>query len=232
MLLLAEVYRRGDRWKLRALGQGYADGLAGLARDFGVDVTDDPTAAGQDAHPLAGPDTHALTGTPTAAGRDARTLAGPDAYALTGTPPAVGAGADGFLDAVNAARASAGSPAVSPDARLAAAARAHAGAMAAAGAPTVQTRDGVSVYQRVLDAGYRFLTIGEHLVCGPRTPEEFVAYCLSTDRTRRTLHGPVFTHAGLARVTDGPSGGVYWTALWAAPLTRTDWRASPRRWWS
>ncbi|MGW1072872.1 CAP domain-containing protein [Streptomyces sp. NPDC002537] len=38
VLLLAEIYRRGAVWKLRALGQGYADGLAGLARDFGVDV--------------------------------------------------------------------------------------------------------------------------------------------------------------------------------------------------
>jgi stress response protein SCP2 len=45
VLLLAEIYRRGDGWKLRALGQGYADGLAGLARDFGVDVLDDTTGA-------------------------------------------------------------------------------------------------------------------------------------------------------------------------------------------
>jgi stress response protein SCP2 len=27
VLLLAELYRRGTAWKLRALGQGYADGL-------------------------------------------------------------------------------------------------------------------------------------------------------------------------------------------------------------
>ncbi len=37
-LLLAEVYRRRSVWRVRAVGQGYADGLAGLARDFGVDV--------------------------------------------------------------------------------------------------------------------------------------------------------------------------------------------------
>ncbi len=40
VLLLAEVYRRGGRWRVRAVGQGYADGLAGLARDFGVEVED------------------------------------------------------------------------------------------------------------------------------------------------------------------------------------------------
>ncbi len=37
-VLLAELYRRGTTWKLRAIGQGYADGLAGLATDFGVRV--------------------------------------------------------------------------------------------------------------------------------------------------------------------------------------------------
>lgn len=36
--LCGEVYRRGGAWKFRAVGQGYASGLAGLARDFGIDV--------------------------------------------------------------------------------------------------------------------------------------------------------------------------------------------------
>ncbi|MFD4765288.1 CAP domain-containing protein [Streptomyces niveus] len=46
VLLLAEIYRRGGGWKLRALGQGYADGLAGVARDFGIEVLEDsPTEA-------------------------------------------------------------------------------------------------------------------------------------------------------------------------------------------
>jgi restriction system protein len=37
-LLGAEIYRRNGAWRLRAVGQGYDDGLAGLARDYGVDV--------------------------------------------------------------------------------------------------------------------------------------------------------------------------------------------------
>jgi stress response protein SCP2 len=37
-LLCIEFYRRADRWRLRAVGQGYDDGLPGLARDFGVNV--------------------------------------------------------------------------------------------------------------------------------------------------------------------------------------------------
>ena len=39
---LAEVYRRSGVWKLRALGAGYADGLAGLLRDVGVQVDEEP----------------------------------------------------------------------------------------------------------------------------------------------------------------------------------------------
>jgi tellurite resistance protein TerA len=37
-LVVAEFYRRGAGWKVRAVGQGHDDGLAGLARDFGVRV--------------------------------------------------------------------------------------------------------------------------------------------------------------------------------------------------
>lgn len=37
-VVLFEFYRRAEHWKVRALGQGYDDGLAGLARDFGIDV--------------------------------------------------------------------------------------------------------------------------------------------------------------------------------------------------
>ncbi|MFJ3433585.1 TerD family protein [Streptomyces cyaneofuscatus] len=39
-LLLAELYRRGPVWRFRAVGQGYDDGLANLARGYGVDIAD------------------------------------------------------------------------------------------------------------------------------------------------------------------------------------------------
>ncbi|MCX4508986.1 TerD family protein [Streptomyces sp. NBC_01619] len=39
-MLLAEIYRRGPRWRLRAVGQGYDDGLGALARSYGVDVAE------------------------------------------------------------------------------------------------------------------------------------------------------------------------------------------------
>lgn len=40
-LLCVDIYRRGDQWKVRAVGQGYASGLAGIATNFGITVEDD-----------------------------------------------------------------------------------------------------------------------------------------------------------------------------------------------
>ena len=37
-MVFGEVYRSGADWKFRAVGQGYASGLAGIARDYGVNV--------------------------------------------------------------------------------------------------------------------------------------------------------------------------------------------------
>ncbi|MCX4544279.1 VWA domain-containing protein [Streptomyces sp. NBC_01565] len=43
--ILVELYRRAGAWKVRAVGQGWDTGLAGLATDFGVVVDDDGTGA-------------------------------------------------------------------------------------------------------------------------------------------------------------------------------------------
>ncbi|MEV7829614.1 TerD family protein [Streptomyces subrutilus] len=44
-LVVVEVYQRGGVWKVRAVGQGYANGLAGIATDFGVSVEEEPAPA-------------------------------------------------------------------------------------------------------------------------------------------------------------------------------------------
>ncbi|MFI1460439.1 AIM24 family protein [Nocardia carnea] len=41
-VVCVEIYRRSGAWKVRAVGQGYDNGLAGIATDFGVNVDDDP----------------------------------------------------------------------------------------------------------------------------------------------------------------------------------------------
>ncbi|MGZ4532802.1 MAG: TerD family protein [Mycobacteriaceae bacterium] len=37
-MVFGELYRSGAEWKFRAVGQGYASGLAGIAKDYGVNV--------------------------------------------------------------------------------------------------------------------------------------------------------------------------------------------------
>jgi tellurium resistance protein TerD len=37
-MIFGELYRNNGEWKFRAVGQGYSTGLAGIARDFGVNV--------------------------------------------------------------------------------------------------------------------------------------------------------------------------------------------------
>lgn len=184
VLLLAELYRRGPQWKLRALGQGYADGLAGLVRDFGIEVTEDG------AEPDGGP------GGPA-----------PDADPAT-------------TALVNAVRRRVGAPPLTSDARLVAAARAHAEAMAAQRRLDATGPDGSSVFQRVTAGGYAYVRMAEHLVSGPRTVDAFLDYCLAEGRARdgHPAHDPAFTHLGIAHAV-AASGDMYWTALWAEPLT-------------
>ncbi|MFD8426504.1 MULTISPECIES: VWA domain-containing protein [Streptomyces] len=59
-LVGGELYRRQGKWKFRAVGQGYAAGLAGLATDFGITVddappTEAPTPAPGQSAPTAAP---------------------------------------------------------------------------------------------------------------------------------------------------------------------------------
>lgn len=52
-LVVMEVYLRNGAWKARAVGQGYADGLAGIATDFGVSVEEPAAPAAPAAQPAA-----------------------------------------------------------------------------------------------------------------------------------------------------------------------------------
>ncbi|MER6566683.1 TerD family protein [Streptomyces sp. NPDC001093] len=54
-LVVVEIYRRGGTWKARAVGQGYANGLAGIATDFGVTVEEPAAAPAAAPQPVAPP---------------------------------------------------------------------------------------------------------------------------------------------------------------------------------
>ena len=50
-VIAAEIYRRNEEWKFRAVGQGFVGGLAPLARNYGVDVADEQAPPPEPAAP-------------------------------------------------------------------------------------------------------------------------------------------------------------------------------------
>ncbi len=51
-VVCVEIYRRNDQWKVRAVGQGFDNGLAGIATAYGVDIeSDSPPPAQSHATP-------------------------------------------------------------------------------------------------------------------------------------------------------------------------------------
>ncbi|MFI1307219.1 TerD family protein [Streptomyces sioyaensis] len=66
-LVVVEIYRRGGGWKVRAVGQGYANGLAGIATDFGVSVEEPAAPAAAPQAPPAPPAPAAPWGPPAGA---------------------------------------------------------------------------------------------------------------------------------------------------------------------
>ncbi|MEU7061662.1 TerD family protein [Streptomyces sp. NPDC046197] len=75
-LICGELYRRGEGWKFRALGEGYSNGLKGLATDFGISVDESE-------EPVPEPE-------PASAGRSAAQPLPPEQPAHSETGPAYG----------------------------------------------------------------------------------------------------------------------------------------------
>jgi stress response protein SCP2 len=93
-LVVVEIYLRGGKWKARAVGQGYADGLAGIATDFGVTVEERaPAPAVQQAVPPT--PARPVAPPPPAAPPVAPPVAAPPVPAAPPAPPAPPAVAPG-----------------------------------------------------------------------------------------------------------------------------------------
>ncbi len=54
-LIMGEIYRHKEQWKVRAVGQGFVGGLAALASHLGVDITEERPAQPPAAAPAAPP---------------------------------------------------------------------------------------------------------------------------------------------------------------------------------
>lgn len=95
-LLVIEIYRRNGAWKARAVGQGYANGLAGIATDFGVSVEEPAPAAAPAAQAPVPPAPPAPPAPPTAAPLDPRIA--PPVPPAPPAPPAAAPAASGRVN--------------------------------------------------------------------------------------------------------------------------------------
>ncbi|MEV5314214.1 TerD family protein [Streptomyces sp. NPDC052610] len=91
-LVVVEVYLRNGQWKARAVGQGYADGLAGIATDFGVTVEEPAPAPAAPAQPVTPPPAPAQPPVAPPAPQVDPRVAAPPAPAAPPAAPAPGAG--------------------------------------------------------------------------------------------------------------------------------------------
>ncbi|MFE3760651.1 TerD family protein [Streptomyces sp. NPDC059104] len=82
-LICGELYRRGEGWKFRALGEGYSDGLVGLATDHGISVDENAPepGAGRTAEPAG------AAGAPGGGSGDDRTAAMRPPVPVAPAPP-------------------------------------------------------------------------------------------------------------------------------------------------
>ncbi|MFE4630191.1 TerD family protein [Streptomyces mirabilis] len=87
-LVVVEIYLRNGAWKARAVGQGYANGLAGIATDFGVSVEEPAPAPA----PVAAPAPPAQAPVAPPAPPVAVTPASPAAPPAPPAAPPIGAG--------------------------------------------------------------------------------------------------------------------------------------------
>lgn len=85
-IICGELYRRGDGWKFRAVGQGYPTGLVGLATAFGISVDEAEAAAEPDAVASSSPSPASAPVTGTAAAPPAPVFPPPRRPAPTRRP--------------------------------------------------------------------------------------------------------------------------------------------------
>ncbi|MFC9672429.1 TerD family protein [Streptomyces sp. NPDC056949] len=91
-LVVVEIYLRNGAWKVRAVGQGYANGLAGIATDFGVSVEEPAAPASAPAQPAQPVQAMPAPTTPPVDPRVAPPAPAPAVPAAAPAAPAPGAG--------------------------------------------------------------------------------------------------------------------------------------------
>ena len=148
------------------------------------------------------------------------------ALLLTLLPNTASAGSDAvaqLIDQVNRTRVAHGLQPLTPEARLTAAARAHADAMASGDCFAHVCDGGPTLVERIVRAGYPYRTVAENLAAGMARAEAVVKAWMASPGHRRNLLRPDLKEAGVAYVLRENDDGQhryrhYWTMTFGARL--------------
>ena len=119
-----------------------------------------------------------------------------------------------ILELTNAARASAGCPALTIDNRLAAASLVHGQNMARLGFFSHTGADGTQPWDRALAAGYDYRSIGENIAAGYSTADAAFTGWMNSAGHRANILNCSYRNVGLSYVAaPGSQWGYYWGQL-------------------
>ncbi len=158
--------------------------------------------------------------------RSMRRLCTLSAALLALAAPVSAGQADAVLSAVNGARAKAGCPALVMDARLVAAARGHARAMAEENFFGHAGADGSRFSGRIKRQGYSYRAAAENIAAGQSSASAVIQSWLGSSGHRRNILNCAMRETGIAVVhqpDDKPLRGsryplrYYWVQVFAAP---------------
>ena len=148
------------------------------------------------------------------------------ALLLTLLPNAASAEGDAvaqLIDQVNRTRIAHGLKPLTPEARLTAAAKAHADAMASGDCFAHVCDGGPTLVERIVRVGYPYRTVAENLAAGMARAEAVVKAWMASPGHRRNLLLPDIEEAGVGYVLRENDGGQhryrhYWTMTFGARL--------------
>ncbi|MDZ4395868.1 CAP domain-containing protein [Cypionkella sp.] len=146
--------------------------------------------------------------------------------ALLAQPVWAGAAEDQVLAAVNKARAGAGCGALTANAKLEAAARGHAKAMAEQNFFSHSSKNGGKFSNRIKAQGYRYSKVAENIGAGHASAAKMMATWMGSSGHRKNILNCGLTETGIAVVyqaDDKPLKGqsfamkYYWVQVFARP---------------
>ena len=147
-------------------------------------------------------------------------------WALMATPLWAGDAEDQVLAAVNKARAGAGCAALTVNAKLEAAARGHAKAMATQNFFGHASKNGAKFSSRIKAQGYRYSRVAENIAAGQSSAAAVMKDWLASAGHRKNILDCALRETGIAlayQPDDAPLKGqtyamkYYWVEVFAAP---------------